>query len=489
MRTFLGIDIGTSAVKVLALSEEGTVVARARRSYPTKAPATNWAEQSPDDWWSAVVVATREVVASVGAGSVMGVGLSGQLNGFLLLDEKDRPIGNAVIWLDLRAQAEASELAGDDGAAIAAISGNAVSPISVLAKLRWMTRHRPEAISRTARLMLVKDYILWRLTGVHATDPSDGSATNLMDLGRRDWSDRILAMAGIPSRVMPAILPSALAAGRITPEAAAATGLVAGTPVVPGCGDVAALAVGCGVIEPGVLGITLGTAGHVVLAGERREAGIRGFWQIAHAIPDRMVWLGLVMTGGLSLSWLHRTFSLGVAPVSFEELVALSDGVEPGARGLTFLPYLEGVATPYDRPDAKASLHGLTSSHGAAEIVQAVMEGVAYNIRQCVDLFLSLGGRIDEVRLAEGGARVAPWCQIIADVVQRPVSVLAEFDASALGAAMLAASGAGGQPLRIIAERCVRLGTRFEPDPQRRSAYEDGFGRYRAIAARELSER
>src|SRR5690606_132692 len=144
---------------------------------------------------------------------------------------------------------------GDDGAAIAAISGNAVSPISVLAKLRWAARHRPEAISRTARLMLVKDYILWRLTGVHATDPSDGSATNLMDLGRRDWSDRILAMAGIPSRVMPAILPSALAAGRITPEAAAATGLIAGTLVVPGCGDVAALAVGCGVIEPGVLGI------------------------------------------------------------------------------------------------------------------------------------------------------------------------------------------------------------------------------------------
>ncbi len=218
------------------------------------------------------------------------------------------------------------------------------------------------------------------------------------------------------------------------------------------------------------------------------SAETKGFWQIAHAVPDRVVWLGLVMSGGLSLSWLHRTLRLGREPLSFDELVALSDGVEPGARGVTFLPHLEGAATPFDRPDARASLHGLTSSHGAAEIVQAVMEGVAYNIRQCIDLFISLGGRIDEVRLAEGGARVARWCQIIADVVDRPVSVLAEFDASALGAAILAASGTTGEPLSAIAARAVRHGTWFEPDQFRTAAYEDGFRRYLAISARELGD-
>lgn len=487
MRAFLGIDVGTSAVKVLALSEEGVVIARARRTYPTKTPATNWAEQSPDDWWNAVAGATREIAAAIGAGSIEGVGLSGQLNGFVLLDADDRPLGDAVIWLDLRAQAEAAELAARQGDAIAAVSGNTVSPISILAKLRWMSLHRPESIARTRRLMLVKDYILWRLTGVHAADPSDGSATNLMDLIGQRWSDEMLAFAGVPPAIMPPLRPSAAVAGHVTPEAAAATSLTVGTPVVPGCGDVAALALGCGVIAPGVLGITLGTAGHVVLSGEPREAGTKGFWQIAHAMPERAVWLGLVMSGGLSLAWLHRTFGLGAQPVAFEELVALSDGIPPGARELTFLPFLEGAATPFDRPDMKASFHGLTSSHGAGEMVQAVMEGVAYNIRQCVDLFVSLGGRIEEIRLAEGGARVPRWCQIIADVVARPVSVLAEFDASALGAAMLAVSGVTAEPLEGIAARCVHSGMSFDPERRRIDGYNDGYRRYLTTALREMA--
>lgn len=485
MGVFLGIDIGTSAVKVLALSGEGAIVGRARRAYPTSAPETNWAEQSPDDWWAAVATAVSEVVAA--AGPVDGVGLSGQLNGFVLLDDAERPIGDAVIWLDLRAQAEAAELARFHGAAIATISGNAVSPISVLAKLRWMAVHRPETLARARRLMLVKDYILFRLTGAHVTDPSDGSAVNLMDLGRSAWSDSLAAMAGIPAGILPAIIPSAAVAGRVTGAAARLIGLAEGTPVVPGCGDVAALAVGCGVIEPGVLGITLGTAGHVVLTGDRREAGTKGFWQIAHGIPGRMVWLGLVMSGGLSLAWLHRVLALGREPLAFDDMVALGEGVAPGARGLTFLPYLEGAATPFDRPDMRASLHGLTSSHGAAEIVQAVMEGVAYNIRQCIDLFVSLGGRIDEVRIAEGGARVARWCQIIADVTGRPLSVLEEFDASALGAAMLAAAGVTGEHLPSLARRAVRHGSSFVPDPRRSAAYDDGFRRYASLSLREMA--
>ena len=487
MPVFLGIDIGTSAVKVLAVSGEGDIVARAKRAYPTITPDINWAEQSPHDWWRAVATAVAEVVGASGTGAIAGVGLSGQLNGFVLLDANDAPIGNAVIWLDLRARAEAADLAAAHGAEIATISGNAVSPISVLAKLRWTAAHRPDLLSRARRLMLVKDYILFRLTGVHVTDPSDASAVNLMDLAEGAWSDPIAAMAGISSAILPRIRPATAVAGVITPEAADATGLAAGTPVVPGCGDVAALAVGCGVVEPRVLGITLGTAGHVALAGDRQEAGTRGFWQIAHALPGSMVWLGLVMSGGLSLAWLHRVLGLGGRPVSFEEMVALCDDVAPGARGLTFLPYLEGAATPFDRPDARASLHGLTSSHGAGEIVQAVMEGVAYNIRQCVELFAAMGGRIDEVRLAEGGARVARWCQVIADVVGRPLSVLEEFDASALGAAMLAASGVTGEGLPSLARRCVRRGAHFVPDPHRSRAYDEGFRRYSALSLREMS--
>jgi xylulokinase len=486
MQAFLGIDIGTSAVKVLALREDGAVVASAKRSYPTKTPAANWAEQSPEDWWSAVAGAVREAVAAIGDVTIAGVGLSGQLNGFVLLGGEDRQLGDAIIWLDLRARQEANELQRDHGAEIAQISGNPVSPISVLAKLRWLARHRPDTVARARRLLLVKDYVLWRLTGAFATDPSDASATNLLDLGRRSWSAALVALAGVPIEILPPVMSSSEVAGRITGPAAAATGLAEGTPVVPGCGDVAALAVGSGVIEPGILGITLGTAGHVVLSGPPREPGTRGFWQIAHAIPGQMVWLGLVMAGGLSLAWLHRLFGAGRETLTFDQLAALSEGVEPGAGGVTFLPFLEGAATPYDRPDAKGSLHGLTSSHGAGEVVQAVMEGVAYNIRQCIDLFTGLGGRIDEVRLSEGGARVPRWCQIIADAVDRPVSVLAHFDTSALGAALVAQSGATAEPMTAVSARAIGRGRRFEPVAGSVEAYNDGFARYRAIAEREI---
>ena len=423
-------------------------------------------------------------------GAIAGVGLSGQLNGFVLLDEDDRPLGEAVIWLDLRAQAEAAELAAHVMATQSPRSAaTRVSPISVLPKLLWMARHRPEVVARARRLMLVKDYILWRLTGVHATDPSDGSATNLMDLAGQTWSEPISAMAGVACRDPAGDRsvhghrrpdhrrgrPRRPGSPRERPWSPAA----ATSPRSPSAAASSTTASSASRSAP---------RGTSFCPASVERPGPRASGRSPTPFPAASVWLGLVMSGGLSLAWLHRTLSLGREPLSFDELVALSDGVEPGARGVTFLPYLEGAATPFDRPDARASLHGLTSSHGAAEIVQAVMEGVAYNIRQCIDLFISLGGRIDEVRLAEGGARVARWCQIIADVVDRPVSVLAEFDASALGAAMLAASGTTGEPLSAIAARAVRHGTWFEPDQLRTAAYEDGFRRYRAISARELGD-
>jgi xylulokinase len=215
-------------------------------------------------------------------------------------------------------------------------------------------------------------------------------------------------------------------------------------------------------------------------------SGARGLWQIAH-VPERLViWLGLVMSGGLSLAWLYRTLSVGPAPASFEAVAELAAGVAPGARGLTFLPFLEGAATPYEQPAARAVFSGLTSSHGAPEMVQAVMEGVAYNIRECVELFEASAGRIDEVRLSEGGARVAHWCQIIADVLGRPVALVEEPDTSALGAAIMARVAATGEPLPKVAGEAVRLGRRFRPDPVAGRGYEDAFRRYRDLAALHL---
>jgi xylulokinase len=235
-----------------------------------------------------------------------------------------------------------------------------------------------------------------------------------------------------------------------------------------------------------VLGVTLGTAGHVVLSSPRPLlAPSSGIWQIAHMVERRMIWLGLIMAGGLSLSWLYKTMSLGRTAPSFEEFVALADGAEPGARGLIFLPFLEGAATPYEKPAARAAFAGLTSSHGAAEMIQAVMEGVAFNLRECVELFERLGVNISEIRLAEGGSRVARWCQIIADVLGRPVNLIEEPDTSALGAAMAAQAGAGHAPLERIAENVVRVGGRFHPTG---NAYDLAYRNYRELAQRSIAD-
>jgi xylulokinase len=478
---FLGIDVGTSAVKVLALSENGEVLAKAKHSYPTHTPEIGWSEQSPETWWTATTEATREVARQLGATSIGGVGLSGQLNGFVLLDERDQPLQEAIIWLDRRATAEAEELARECGATIEVVSGNRVSAISVMPKLLWMQRYRPEVLAKTRRVLLVKDYILWRLSGAHATDPSDAGATNLMDLKSRRWSAELCRAAGIDPDLLPTILPSSTVAGRITASSSKETGIAEGVPVAPGGGDVAALALGCGVISDGVLGVTLGTAGHVVISSKRQlpRSG-DGLWQIPHMIEDRIIWLGLIMAGGLSLSWLYRVANLEQSTRSFEEFVALAEAVAPGARGLFFLPFLEGAATPYERPNARASFIGLTSSHGVAEMIRAVMEGVAFNLRQCVELFEEMGMNVKEVRLAEGGSRVDLWCQIISDVLGRPVDLIEESDTSALGAAVAAQAGVTNQPLADIAEHAVHIGRRHEP--KQTANFDTLFDRYRELA-------
>jgi xylulokinase len=486
-KVHLGIDVGTSATKVLALAEDGTTRAKARRAYPTHAPATNWAEQSVDDWWQATAGALAEVTGAIGGAEIAAIGLSGQLNGLVLVDDAGVPLQDAIIWLDLRAGAEAEELAEQHGAQIAAVSGNGIGPISVMAKLLWMRRHRSEMLAKARRMFMVKDYILWHLTGTWATDPSDASAINLMDLKKRQWSAELCRAVGIAPALLPPIRPSTAVAGAVHQAASAATGVPVGTPVICGGGDVAALATGCGVIDEGVLGVTLGTAGHVVLSSkEPLAAPGEGVWQIVHMAEGRVVWLGLIMAGGLSLSWLQRTFGLGSPAISFEALAELAKTADPGARGLTFLPFLEGAATPYNRPDARAAFIGLTSSHGPAEITRAVLEGVAFNLKDCVELFEQRGAVIDQVRLAEGGSRVAAWCQVIADVLRRPVNLVEEADTSALGAAIAARAGESGASIAEIARTCVRTGGQFMPGTES-PAYGEPYARYRRLAEQTVS--
>ena len=244
-----------------------------------------------------------------------------------------------------------------------------------------------------------------------------------------------------------------------------------------------ALSVGCGVIEKGVLAVTLGTAGHVVLSEERHPSGQSGeIWELSHAVSDKTIWLGLVMSGGLSISWLRSI----LGNLDYDEIARLADASPPGSRGIVFLPFLEGASTPYHRPDARAAFVGLSSSHGTGDMIRSVLEGVAYNIRECIELFEARGAQISEVRLGEGGSRIQQWCQIIADVVDRPVNLLSEMDASALGAAILAQAGARGEPVGAIAASAVSLSGTFQPDPGRIKVYEESFQSYQEAVARLL---
>jgi len=487
-RATIGIDVGTSAVKVAVVSLEGFILAEASRSYPTHTPHPGWVEQTPEDWWVAACAAIPEATGSVDA-EIIGAGLSGQLNGLVLIDEHDQVLGDAIIWLDTRAAAEAEALTQRFASGLRDRAATDLSAIAVLVKLAWLARHDAARLSRARNVLLVKDYLLWRLTGVIATDPSDAASTGMMDIRTLDWIPEFCAGAGFDPAILPPILSSTAVAGHVTSAAAAATGLPAGLPIVPGGGDVAALAVGCGVARTGILGITLGTAGHVVLAVDAAAPFevSAGLWRVVHPDPARAIWLGLVMSGGLSLAWLHRLLGAGAPDFAFEAMTALADTVPAGSRGVSFVPFLEGSATPHGEPAARGSFSGLSSSTGAGEIVQAVMEGVAFNVLQCVEMFEARGVEITEVRMAEGGARVDRWCQIMADVLQRPIVRLAHLNASSLGAALMAQVALTHRSLDELTAGLAAGGTRFSPRHETQSAYADAYRRYRLSADAEIA--
>ncbi len=492
MNISLGIDLGTSATKVLALGETGEVIAKSSAPYPLLQPAVGWSEQRPSDWWRAVCGAVGNVLKKVEIDRVTGVALSGQLNGVVLLDAHKEPLGNALIWLDQRATAEAAWLNEHYAPKLRQAVFNPANPIYVASKLLWLKNERPELLTAAHHIVFAKDYLNFLLSGQLATDYSDASCTLLFDLTRGGWIPELLELLGLEPQQLPRLHSSLDIIGHITPGAAAATGLPQGIPVMAGAGDVAALAVGSGAIEPGLCSVTLGTAGHVATATQAlSEVGFNQTWQMFHAAPGRYINLGLVMSGGLSLSWFRRELgeleterAKQTSQDPFEQLVARAEASEPGARGITFLPFLEGAATPFQNPNLRASFVNLSSSHHKGDLVQAVLEGVAYNIRDCIQIFEASGAKIDEIRLSEGGSRSARWCQIIADVLSRPLYTLTEIDTSALGAAIIALATTSQLPLSEAVTRVVRVKPTevIRPNLDLLDLYDRGYARYRKLA-------
>ena len=478
----LGIDLGTTSVKVLLLHRSGRVEAKASAAYPLHTPRPGWVEQDPEDWWRGTCDALRQVLGGIDPGRLGALSLSGQLNGALFLDESLQPLRPVPIWLDHRA-AEACQRVedGGQGPRLLEVARQRLTPVNTLAKILWVRDHEPEVYERAIVVLLPKDWLRLRLTGSAGTDLTDASVTAALDLRERRWSSEILEAAGVDEGLLPALSRSTDVVGSVTDEAAAATGLPPGTPVCAGGGDMPCLAVGSGVVRPGVVSLGIGTAAHATAYAADLESAAdsaaEGLWPMCHPDGQGYAWLGCSFTGGESLRWLT-----GLLETGFEDSLADAGQVDPGSGGVVFAPWLEGRATPGPDPAARACFLGLSLRHGRGHLVRAVLEGVAYDLRECLECFRAAGLEDEEIRIGEGGMRSALWRQIVADVVGAPVRILAVDDPSALGAALIASVGTG--IFRDFEEACeasVRLGECVEPEAGGRAVYEEGFESYRQV--------
>ena len=488
MSHLLGVDVGTTGARAVVVdAQDGRVVASATSDYPLHTPRPRWAEQDPRDWWRGAAAAIREAVGrargELGAGlEVAAAGLTGQMHGLVLLDEGGEPTGPSLLWCDARTDEECRAITariGEDR--LLDLVGNPALVGFTAPKLLWLRAHRPEEVARARAMLLPKDYVRFRLTGERATDLSDASGTLLLDVARRRWSPELLAALEIDPALLPALLESTAVSGRLSPQVAAELGLPAGLPVVAGAGDQAAGAVGAGVLDPGAAIATIGSSGVVFAptAAPVRDVRVHAF---CHAAPDRWHTMGVTMAAGLSLRWLRDHLAAGA---SYEALTAEAAAVPPGAGGLLFAPYLMGERTPHLDPHARGAWVGLAYPHGRGHLVRSVMEGVAYSLRDCLEVMTGLGVDAGEVRAGGGGARSRLWRQILADVLDRDVLAMELDEGPAHGAALLAGTGAGlWGSLAEASAACVRVASRLVPDPAAVACYRDGHARYREIYPR-----
>ncbi|HEY6189495.1 MAG TPA: xylulokinase [Pyrinomonadaceae bacterium] len=486
----LGIDVGTGGTRAVVIDDSGRVVASATDEHaPFASPQTGWAEQDPQDWWRACRVAVRSALSQSGLGGeeIGGVGLTGQMHGTVLLDERDRVLRPALIWCDLRTDAQCraiTELVGAER--LIELTLNPALPGFSLPKLLWVREHEPELWARVHSILLPKDYIRLCLTGERATDVADASGTLMLDVTRRKWSAEMLDAAEIDERWLPAVYESPEVTGRISAEGAAATGLREGTPVVAGAGDQAAGAVGMGIVRPGMVSATIGTSGVVFAATAQPSLDPQGrVHTFCHAIPARWHVMGVTQAAGLSLRWFRDRFGAVGAEDGRDVYDRLSEeaaGTPPGADGALWAPYLMGERTPHLDPYARAALVGLTASHTRGHILRAIMEGVAFSLRDTLTIFNEMSVPVETIRLGGGGAKGALWRQIQADVYGRAVEIVEAEEGGAYGAALLAGVGGGVWPtVDAACEGVVRVASRVEPDADTIALMNQQYKMFRAL--------
>ena len=493
MEYVLGIDIGTSGTKTVLFDREANVVASHTIEYPLYQPQNGWAEQKPEDWWDAVCGTCREVITKSGVNpaSILGIGLSGQMHGLVMLDENNEVIRPSIIWCDQRTAKECEqieELVGKER--LIEITANPALTGFTASKIMWVKNNEPENYAKAKHILLPKDYIRFKLTGAYATEVSDASGMQLLDVPNRCWSDEVLEKLGIDKALLGKVFESPQITGYVTKEAAALTGLAPKTKVVGGAGDNAAAAVGTGVVRDGRAFTTIGTSGVVFAHSSKVSIDPKGrVHTFCCAIPGAWHVMGVTQGAGLSLQWTRNNLCTeemmqakeeGVDPYYIMDKEA--DSVPIGSERLIYLPYLMGERTPHLDPNARGVFFGLSAMHKRPHIIRSVMEGVSFSLMDCLGVFGEMGIEADSMIACGGGGSSKVWRKMLADIYGCEISTIASKEGPALGVAILAMVGVGMYPsVEIACDKLIKKGTSEEPDASNHDEYMKFYDIYRKL--------
>jgi len=484
MAYFLGLDVSTTSSKALLIDHMGKVLGTTSSPHTLSSPKPLWSEQDPAQWWQAVVQSIRSVILQTGiaASEIEAIGLTGQMHGLVLLDADGEVLRPAILWNDQRCQAQCDEIHQRVGKQrFIQISGNVALTGFTAPKILWVAENELEIYAQARHVLLPKDYIRYKLTGEFAMDKADGSGTVLFDLKARDWSEELLKTLNIPREWMPPTYEGPEITGLVSESAAALTGLPQGVPVVAGGGDQAAGAVGVGAVEPGIIGLTVGTSG-VIFASTpapliEPEGRLHAF---CHAVPGLWHFMGVMLSAAGSLQWYRDT----LAPeVSFDNLLREAELVPAGSEGLLFLPYLSGERTPHPDPLARGAFIGLTLRHTRGHMTRAVLEGVAFGLKDSFNLIRDAGlESVSQVRASGGGTKGALWRQILADVLESELVSVNTAEGGAFGAALLAGVGQGAWPDVVTAcHETIQITGKTDPNPDNFEVYRHSYQLYREL--------
>jgi xylulokinase len=481
---FLGIDVSTTATKALLMDSAGSVVTVSATEYPFDTPRPQWSEQHPDLWWDGAQKSIRAVIEKSGIepSAISGIGLTGQMHGLVLVDKAGNILRPAILWNDQRTQAQCDEIHRRIGREkFIQITGNVALTGFTAPKILWVKENEPEIYAKAAHVLLPKDFVRYKLTDDFAMDKADGSGTILMDLKRRDWSEEVLSTLGIPRDWMPPLYEGPQITGRLTPVAAAATGLKAGIPVMAGGGDQAAQAVGVGAVEPGVVALTVGTSGVVFATTPSALIEPEGrLHSFCHAVPGAWHFMGVMLSAAGSLQWYRDSLAPGMR---FDDLIQEAEMVPAGSEGLFFLPYLSGERTPHPDPLARGAFVGLTLRHGRGHMTRAVLEGVAFGLKDIFTLIQQAGlGEIWQVRASGGGIKNWLWRQILASVLETKLETVSVVEGGAYGAALLAGVGIGVWPdVTTACKQVIKVTEIITSDERQVEKYREKYPLYREL--------